>query len=245
MKKTILTLVALVIIGCSGYYAWWSQQPTTLYEIMTGHKPEYMTIERDVPWREQTRDLKIGDLYLRVPKAYIDAHLESGLVQDGLLLEFMWPDFRPDADFATYEERKAMFKQRQSGGILILPPPNRTEYNRRREIRHRYLNHYVDAGELYGLHREKQYGKSPDGPVYKYDTYYELDAGDSILSYVECSTEENSRYPSCRHYFKHRKLYMQIYYNKKRYLENWREMRQKAINFIDQFEIQEQQVEEN
>jgi len=79
----------------------------TMFEIMSGKKPEYTKVDTSKALSKQTRDIKIGDHYFRIPLAYIDAALEPGLEQDGVLLVFFWPDFTPRAGFkskADYEK---------------------------------------------------------------------------------------------------------------------------------------------
>lgn len=60
-----------------------------------------------------------------------------------------------------------------------------------------------------------------------------------IIGVIECSTFERGshvKFPECNHVFTNGNMWQSVSYNKKNYFHTWKNMKVKAIAFIESFE---------
>lgn len=198
--------------------------------------PEYLKINTHRPLESQTSTVVLGQRKLKVPLMYIDGQLDKGEVQDGINLKYVLPDFSSILEFRTKVEFDQAFKAGRFAHMLLLPvgfrpsPPqvveNIKKYNR--------MDHY--GGKEFGLEKYIDTGSLDAKKHRGHDTYLELKDG-IVQSFITCTPEKLVPAPQCSHHFEDKGILYEISYNRANYLLTWQEQRQKAIEFVDSFEI--------
>lgn len=212
--------------------------PRAAWEEFFG-TPEYKSVDMRKPLDEQNRTVEIAGRTLDIQKVYIGNALDKGVVQDGIVLEYVLPEYTSKFHLRTKSAYKEAFNAQRFGHMLIEPEAPRPSFDTMIENRRRHIPKEEHAGAHDGLEHYKWFAKRPEGLIYYYDIYLEKDAGGKIVSFIECAGPEKPglRFPHCTHKFRDKALLYTLTYNKKNYFAEWREQRRKAIEFIDAFEV--------
>jgi hypothetical protein len=218
------------------------QQPRTWPEVLEEHygPPAYKTVDPDKPLYEQTRIVSIAGRRFNVPLIYVDAALDPGEEQDGLLLIYVLPSYKSRADFANRQEYEQARQAGHFGHMLIEPEAVRPSFEEMVANRRHRIPKIVTAGVFEGLEVERWY--RPDGGKLEHvsDVYIERDSSGRIVSWIDCSTEDSAVVPHCSHRFRDKALLYKVDYNKANYLQTWKVQRASAVQYINSFEIDAQ-----
>jgi hypothetical protein len=192
----------------------------------------------------QTRDIKIGNQYFRIPMFYLGTELSPSLEQDNVLLVFYWPDFIPPTGIPEYATNSAVDGNEKFGQIYLSAGVNRTPFTELRNKRRRSVQKYEVLEDKYNLRREAQYRNWYSAEIPYYDMYYELNDIGDVVGYIECSTIQpnTKRYPNCKDHIVYEGLFYNITYNKKAYLPAWQKMRSNAIDFVQSMKISKEDM---
>ena len=240
-KKIITVLFALLILFVAGGYLFFQYTiPPKTFRDYFG-MPEYMTVDPDKPLATQTSIVEIGERIFEIPTVYIQTNLEGKRKQDGVNLLYVYPDFTSRADFENKQEYEKAWNDRRLGSMSIqiakkFPTPSQMIENNRKfgqEIKFENIEHGLERHS--SPKRDGKYAIEPD------DTYLEKDENGTIISFLRCSKDGQKKFPGCRHKFVDKDMLYNISYNKEKFLPSWREHKEKAIEFIDSFEIKTSQ----
>lgn len=243
MKKLALGIVigvAVIFVGLFAHKAVTvSERPTWSDYFGT---PEYTKVDTKKPLEEQTRRLQIAGRTFDIPMVYIGSQPDKGLVQkDGVILEYVLPDFKSKLEFPNRDAYKRAFKAGRFGQMLIEPEARRPSF----DVMVKNLRRNLIKEEYIGVHDRLEYYRwyrgTVENPIHYYDMYLEQDDGGRIMSYIECSTMARGahmRRTGCSHKFRDKHLLYYVSYNKDNYFPEWHEQRGKAIEFVDSFEAE-------
>lgn len=239
MKNKILLVAILSLIIAAGFWAFTSQnKQNEVFEKIYG-APEYSKLDMKKPLNEQVRRIKMAGRVFDVPLKYIDGRLEEGLEQDGLVMEYYLPDFRALVEVPNKEDRKNLLYEGYKAGLLMQPADSKPELSASIESRRNGLTKLEKKEGFDSMEREDWYQGLKEKPVKHYEVYFNKDESGKVIDWLECSPEGRDRIPGCSHRFTDKDIIYKIRYNKKRYVKNWKEQRQKIIDLIDSFEVKE------
>jgi hypothetical protein len=208
---------------------------------------EYRNLKPNKPIKDQTKLVRIGGRSFMFPIAYIQDSLDRKVDHDGLNLLYVLPDYKSQFDFNSREDLESQRIQGFTAHMLIYslkpkdeyytPPPvhiileRRKQWGEMKQFKGKY-----DSLEIYSSPTETQHANPR---IYK-DLYIEKENG-KATGMIECHKDEDGPVPGCSYFFDDKGLRYKIYFNKKNFLPKWREQKQSAIKFIDQFEIKSNQ----
>jgi hypothetical protein len=108
------------------------------------------------------------------------------------------------------------------------------------------VNSYKSNDELtqyrgiqFGLERYSDFDSAKHLQIKWDDTYLEKDRTGRIISFFRCSPDGDDKIPGCIHYFIDNGMFLKIHYSKDVYFYDWRSMREGAVQFLNQFEVNE------
>ena len=253
-RYTILLLAAVISAGTI-YYASHNitlkkssgkSLPQLWKEALRGEygAPEYESIDKNKPLKEQTVTFEMAGRTFKMPKVYIQSNLGGKRKITGINLVYVMPDFTSMGDFKNREEYMKSFNARDHSHMLlqdkaITTPIKQIIMNKEKGGR---LTKY--EGNHFGLEKYIDFDDPRHLNIKYDDTYIEKDENGEVISFISCSPDEEVIYPGCRHIFTDKGLRYSIYFNKAKYLPTWREHRKKAIEFIDSFEIKKPEKQE-
>jgi hypothetical protein len=199
---------------------------------------EYRKLNFKKPWQEQKQHVIIGGRHFDIPIAYIQSPIGDQIVQDdGINLLYRLPNYFPSTIFKlTHTEEQYVASWSDGlGAHMLLTAESHVPVRKPSELfltkkRNDDLGSYV--GMIYGL---EKYTKKNTGITYP-DILIEKDIKGKIIGLLECSKENDVPSPGCSYYFEDKNLRYDIYFNRERFLKNWKTQKQTAIKFIDQFE---------
>ena len=240
MRKNlnIINIFLLVFIVISGYWLYSYERSFSILPEYVG-KPEYKSLDRDVPLDKQSATVQIGGKTLEIPSVYIQTDLRGQSRQDSLNLLYVYPEFTSRVDFENREEYYAADEQERFGHMFIEKSGIKAPLERALELTRNSASKVEDKNNVYGLEHEVWYRQKKGKLLPYYDIYIERDNNNQILSYIDCTPQERGAHiesPGCSHKFFNKGLYYSIYYNKEKYLSSWADIKQAAINFINNFE---------
>lgn len=198
--------------------------------------PEYMSLDRDKPFETQVRRIEIAGREMDIPVMYVDGRFERGKKQDDLLLLASLADLKAIPQMTRYEYKKYE-EEKQRFQILLYDQSKTTDIKYRAEIalkRNLHINQFVQ--EIYGL---KEYAPDKAETSTPWDHLFIEEENRETVSFILCSNPSKQLVNhNCSHFFYNKGLLYDLGYNKI-HLAQWRELREKAINFIDNFETSE------
>lgn len=246
-RSRVIAAIFLIVLAGASYAGGSSlskQGPTTWPEALEQHigEPEYKKLDPRKPIKEQTRTISLAGRRFTVPIVYIGAALEPGEVQDGLLLNYVLPEYKPKSDFPNRDEYERSRKAGHFGSMLIEPEAVRPRFEVAVNNMRRSVTRIEIAGFLEDLEVERWY--RPDGNELEYvsDVFIERDPSGHIVSWIDCGTSNSAVVPHCSHWFRNEGLLYKVHYNRALYFSQWREQRETAISFMSHFEISEPTV---
>ena len=201
--------------------------------------PAFKSVNPNKPIQEQMSTWRMAGRMFKMPTVYIQSHLQDDVEErDGINLLYVYPNFTSRADFANKDEYEKAKNDRRFGHMLLRPSNGRPGFDAMIENRRRGLAREEDGGKWDGLERYNWFRIRGDRTILFYEIYIERNEAGRIKSFIDCAAQErpSARYPGCTHRFRDNGLLYSIYYNKKKYLNDWREQRERAIRFIDEFE---------
>ena len=252
MAKRIPVYILLALIIAGGvlgfsYYSSSPSEPSASQKRQTWQEfvgsPEMSKVDPNKPLREQTRIFELAGRRFEIPIMYIDGRPKPGEYQESMLLEVIWPEVRSIWELKDRTEYNLIRKkEHRFGWILLHPastrPPIETQIaNLKRNIR---KIDFVQSRD--GLEEYLWYRGTPESPEPWYEMYFEKDTRGNIISYIDCSPKERGLYPRCSDKFIEGGLIYQISYNKAAFFSEWRQQRQRAIDFMNSFEIHSQKA---
>lgn len=240
----VLIFALLVYVGLS-FLTEDKQERTSDLARFLG-PPEMSKVDPDKPLREQTRVFELGGRWFEIPIMYIDGRPKPGEHQESMLLEVVWPEMRSIWELETREEYdRVRTKERKIGWILLLPAERRPSLHKQIQNRKRHLTKIEVAGQYDGLQVFRYYHGPENDPELWSEMYIEMDGQGNVVSYNECRLGKGVRFPGCSHRFIDDGLIYKISYNRKRFLDEWREQKQRATKFINSMEINSQHNSRN
>lgn len=243
MRKQIGIIAALVfVITCVIAISLSIQEPQAWPEVLREKlgPPEYESIDPDKPLAQQTAIFEIAGRTFEMPKVFIQTNLVGKRVLDGINLLYVMPGFTSRVDFRNRAEYEQAESERRFAHMLVEAEAMRPSFNDViKNLREITIAKEEYVGPVNGLDYYKWYRESPEGPRFDNEIYLEKDGSGNIVSYIECAPKERGthiRFPGCSHRFRNNGLLYDIYYNKEKFFQAWREHRRRAIEFIDGFE---------
>lgn len=189
--------------------------------------------------------VNIGDRAFDIPLKYIIGkgrppknykHNDDG----DLFIKIVMPDFTSKQDFVTKEEYDQAFKTQRFGGLYIGDTKQKVSMPELVRLRKKSASKIEALDAQYGLESFNKYYPSPKGE-YLYSTLHvEKDASGQIIGLIECasySKERLAKWPTCNHTLIDNGLWYYFFYNKKNYFQNWENIKQQAIDFVNGFEV--------
>lgn len=242
MKKFILVAAITLIFTVFGVWLYQFQIMSNTQNLSNPLQeylgtPEYESVHQGEPLYEKAAIVQIGSRTFKIPSVYIQSNLRNRIKHTGINLLYVLPDFTARADFKNKEEYEQARVQNRFGHMMIQEPGKKAPFAIAIANRKRGLAKVVEAGEFDGLQKEIWYHINNGAPYPRYEIYIETDSDGQVVSMIECSPDGLHLVPGCNHRFWNNSLYFDIHYSKEKYLSKWRQQRQKAIDFIDSFEI--------
>lgn len=236
----LLIAICALFVG-AGYFAKpWQPKPRTWAEI-SRTPPEHMKVDESKPLRAQTRTFDLAGRIFEIPLMYIDGRPKPGLHQDSMLLEVIWPEMRSVHELADRAEYERVWKvEHRRGWILLHPAANKPSLDEQTANRRLGLTKEEYAGQEKGLEKFLWYHGTPEAPELWAELYFEKDSAGNIVTRIECSRSRSAKFPGCDHKFVDGGLLYDISYNKAALFSEWREQRQRAIDFMNSLEQKNQ-----
>lgn len=241
MKKRIWLGLAIAITLIFGWGLYQLFLPETQDLLRMIQPPEYMKVDDSKPLKEQTRLVEIGGRRFNMPLMYIDGGLDKGIVQDGMNLKYVLPDYRSLYDLKDREEYLKEFYAGHTAHMLLLPQSSMPAIEiSANNILNGYSKHeYV--GKVDSLEKYNGYFLNGD-KLELYDEFYlEKSKSGEIIGFLQCSPASRVPKPGCNYRFVDKNIRYDIRLNTKNYFSKWREQKQSAIQFIDSFEVKPEQ----
>lgn len=236
-KKNVLMLLAtaavLIFLGDRVYKEY---QLTGMFLNLYG-EPEYMKVDPARPIDDQVRVLELAGRKFAIPLKYIDGVLDKGLVQDGINLKYVLPNYLSMWDLENRQEYLDLFHAGHTAHMLLLNqsamPPLEVSAKNLFESYSKTVSIQQDDGlEGYNAYRILSHKEI------LYDQFYFEKSFDGvIIGYILCNAEDRVPKPGCSYSFVDKGIRYDIYFNAKNYLSSWKEQKLSAINFIDRYEI--------
>lgn len=202
--------------------------------------PEYTKVDPKRPIKDQTRQIILGDREFEIPIAYIDGgKMDDTSVSRGINLKYVLPDYTSILEFPSKEVHQQAFKDHRIAFMLLRPASEGTTVEQIVESRKKFESMDKYEGVEYGLEKYSDFDPSGTPQLQGPDVYLEMVDG-KIISLISCSSEKRGdiiRFPTCQHRFNDDGLAYEIAYNKKKYLQDWRNQRIQAIKFINSMEV--------
>ena len=232
----------LIFFVAGGYlFSQYTSTPKTIRDYLG--KPEYMTIDLDKPLGTQTSIVEIGERTFEIPAVYIQTNLGGKRKQDGVNLLYVYPDFTSRADFENKQEYEKANNEKRFGHMLIHIPVEDFTLGQSFEAVRASVNE-IEEKELFNSLKREIWYRTKKGEIKPYyDVYVYKNSDGQVVDYINCSPEEKEgvKHLGCSHKFVDKNILYSIYYNKEKFLSSWREHKEKAIAFIDSFEIKTSQ----
>lgn len=213
-----------------------SSQPTTWKDVLP--QPEHTKVDERKPLHEQTRIVELAGRTFEIPVMYFDTALDPGVKQDALLLEVIWPEMRSTYELKDKAEYDRIRKtEHRLGWILLHPSSARPPLNVQLGNMQNFVANVEYMGKSNGVERQFWYVGTPQGIKRQHEVFIEHDQSGTVISYIDCDSDERGLYPRCSHKFVDGGIMYEISYNKATFLEQWREHRNRAIGFMHKYEI--------
>ena len=179
----------------------------------------------------------------QIPKGYITPYdVPRGGKAESVLLSYSLPDFKILPHPKEIEKRNQLILVGLIRGMSIRSPKGQADFTRLlKEELDRQIYKIKKEHDVHGLEKYNFIPPVPGPGQYplmkKDDLFIQRDKSNGkVVSYLRCSPPGKDKIPSCSHRFFHRDLIFRITWPI-RELENWKEQRDKAIAFIEQFRI--------
>ncbi len=241
MKKHILKLVitSIVVLGALAFYFLQTVKPKTWPDALTeylGGPPEMSKVDPAKSLEGQTRTLELAGRTFDVPIMYIDSRPDPGVHQTGLLLKVIWPEMRSLFHIHDRAEYQRIVEERTFGSILIEPAAARPSLDEQDSNARRLVDREDALPSEHALEKYLWFKKRPDALVPTDEVYLLKDAGQRIVTRIECDPDKLGYLPQCKHKFVDGGLVYQLRYNKAQFLSAWREQQSRAIEFLRRME---------
>jgi len=201
--------------------------------------PASVWVDEDKPLHEQTAIAQIGGRKFQIPLMYIENKKPlNGVFKEDILLEVVWPEIKSIyelKDRAEYD--RITRKEHKRGWILMESASLRPSLDAQIENRRKYLAKEESAGSFEGLEKYLWFNPSPQGPQLHDEVYLEKDASGHILTRIECHPDAMGKFPQCQQKFIDNGVIFELIYNKRAFLVEWREQRERAVQFLRSMEI--------
>ena len=231
-----LALSALLLVVVAGGFLRSAAQPKTWKDILP--KPEHTKVDERKPLREQTRLFEIAGRTFEIPIMYIDGRPKSGIKQDSMLLEVIWPEMRSTYELKDKTEYDRIRKEEHRLGWILLEP---AAIRPSLDIQVANLRHFLAredfVGSVEALEKHIWYHGTPTGPEPWSEVYLKRNDKNLITDFIECSRSKSARFPNCEHKFISGGLIYQAIYNESAFFPQWQQQKQRAIEFMHNHEI--------
>jgi hypothetical protein len=203
-----------------------------------------MKVDESKPLREQTRRIEIAGRKFDIPIMYMNGHPEKGEHQESLLLGVIWPDMKSIYELQNRDEyKKVTFEEKRRGDILLEPVANRPSFDVQISNREKNLTKLEYAGLEHGLKKYRHYHGTKEKPELWDEVYIQKDHSQHIIRFISCSAYKEAVTSVCVHKFINKNLIFDISYNKKNFFKDWKKQADRAVHFIDSFEVKENKGE--
>lgn len=258
MKKILVIIVCLVLF-LGGLFMWFyhygfEELLVTSKEMNLNDSEQEIRAEIGDPvYTEGDRDniyankilVEIADRQFIIPKAYIDTLGKRSKIEDGVVLEYILPDYEPKIKYKNLPNyREEITLKGRYAGLLLEESAVRPSFDENiklsLEVYKPYgigtlINKNFFGLEKYTVQNWRDYkSTTPD------DTFIERGRDGSVVSYLKCSPEGKDKVPGCRHRFRDKGILYQAHWSIAN-LPHWEEERDEIIAFIEQFEIKDSQ----
>lgn len=196
-----------------------------------------------------TYDVTIGDHQFRFPIRYSDGNPRISQRDGSALLVYILPDYSSRLDIKHTPKYKEAWNEGRFGQMLLQDGRN-ADFDRVLATQRQSRNNYVATLELVpfdgpqGLEAEHWYRNYAGGPnqgkrELESDRFFEMNDDGTIKSHIHCSplTGEGFSRSRCSHYFVQNGLHVKLSYNRYHYLSRWHDMRETALQFINELRI--------
>lgn len=237
MKKRILFLVGALIVIVLAWGIYQFNLPETQALLKLYGPPEYTKVDMSQSWKGQVRPVEVGGRQFNIPRAYIDGALDKGLVQDGVNLKYVFPDYQPLLSLKNKEE---YLKEFNAGHIafMLIEPQSRYVWGIDKSAS-ALLDSYSEGkhvGVENDLDRYDGYRRNVDKLEF-YDKFYLEKSDDgTVIGFIICTAEWRVPAPGCNHQFIDENVRYNIHY-RIAYFPQWKKMKNDAIKFINAFEV--------
>lgn len=196
-------------------------------------------VDESKPLRDQTLTVALDGQTFEIPKMYFDISPDDpGVDQRGILLEVFWPEMRSIYELNSRAEYERLWREEHRiGWIFIEPLAFRPALDVQIANRRRHLAKEEFLGLIDGRERYAWYRGSPNGPELSDQMYFEKDEKGKIISYEACSRQGKPGFLTCQDKFIEGGLIYEIIYNEDRFLKEWRQQRQRSIDFLRSFQV--------
>lgn len=212
--------------------------PSPTWQQVLG-PPASIQVDETNPLREQTARVELGHRAFNIPLMFIDSSpAPDNVYKDSILLEVIWPEMRSIHELNNRQEYEQIWKKEHRLGWILLEPFQARPTLDRQVSNMQESMTKVEQVPPYGtLEKYLWYRGTKQLPELSHEVYLERDRSGHIINYIDCRRGASSRFPVCSHKFVEDGLIFKISYNEVTFLGQWREQRQRAINFLRNFEL--------
>lgn len=213
-------------------------RPSPTWQQMLG-PPASVQVDESKPLREQTARVELGNRVFHIPLMYVDSNPAPGNVyKDSILLEVIWPEMRSIHELQNRQEYEQIWKKEHRLGWILLEPLHARPTLDQQVSNMQESMTKIEQVQPYGiLEKYLWYRGTEQSPELRHEVYLERGRSGHIINYIDCRHGPSSRFPVCSHKFVEDGLMFKISYNEATFLAQWQEQRQRAINFLRSFEL--------
>jgi len=242
LLKTVSIILAIAVVSSAALIDYViSELKKNPDPFVSGMFAEYRKLNFKKPWQEQKQHVIIGGRHFDIPIAYIQSPIKDRILHDdGINMIYRLPDYFPETVFKAGLNKEKYFASLSDGlraHMLLTAQNNGTSV---KDVANNLRNAgYLETYEriIYGL---EKYTKKNTGIKYD-DSFIERDRKGEIIGFINCTKEKDAPSPGCSYLFEDKNLRYSIYFNRARFLNDWKLQKETAIQFIDQFEIKANQ----
>jgi len=236
-KYLFFAVILIITVGLVGlWHVWHTIRNSEDFLLHPMFIPsEYNSLKNSGDIYSKIRIVTTAGRTFKIPVAYIDYVGDRSKGDEGIILDYVLPDFKSELEFSR-DEQNELLRIGNMAGMLVDAETKFAPLDRYVELQRRNIVDY--EGIFYGLHKYTAPLRIPKyGSPWRHDdTYIERDLDGTVLSLVECSIPEQVIVHRCRSSFNDKGLRYKISFPF-RELPNWKAHQQAASNFIDGFEI--------
>jgi hypothetical protein len=237
LRKVSIGLGCLfaLIISAAAYF-WFNVEKYLPPQLIP---PDAYWVDMDQPLRSQVRTVSIAGVRMAIPQMYIESKLSLKEERDSILLKVIWPEMKSVLELKNREEYEKMWRvERKSGQILLENRQKKTPFDQLLINMRKDLTKEEHVGKKYGLDVYIFQHGDKEPYISRKEIYLERNHSGHIETFILCSIKDKFRVtPVCQEKFFVGSLYFSISYNKENFLPEWRQQKQRAVEFINSFKV--------